>query len=96
MPDDSDALPAWIYELADGDEWLLDALSDAWVARSHAQVAVRERGDVPSLACREEMRDAETLLASIRVGHVPKKELAQRAVQSAHKFDVARQLARFG
>lgn len=88
-------LPEWIYDLSGGDDCLNDVLTEAWVAGQKAERAVRDRGDEAPSTCRAELEAADGILAAIRAGRVPPRQLAKKAAQAVRKFDMAYQCARF-
>ena len=87
-------LPEWIYELAAGDDCVLDVLTEAWVAGQHARHAIDERGNTVPRVCSHELETAEAILEAIRDGRVQPSMLSSKAAQAVRKFTTARQCAR--
>ena len=87
-------MPEWIYELASGDDRVLDVLTEAWVAGQHARSAIRQRGDGVPRMCFRELEAADAILEAIHEGRVRLSMFAQKLAQAVRKFATARQCAR--
>jgi hypothetical protein len=87
-------MPEWIYEMANGDDCVLDVLTEAWVAGQHARHAIDERGDGVPRVCGHELEVADEILEAIREGRVRPPLLAAKAAQAVRKFTTARECAR--